>query len=281
MPGLRVHHLNCAHITAMKIGGQPLACHVLLVETPTDGLVLVDTGLGTADYADLGSRLGFGFARLYARPAAAPELAAIRQVESLGFRPSDVRHVVQTHLDLDHVGGLADFPWAAVHVHATELEAATARTGIKARGRYRPPMWAHGPDWVTYSAEGEPWFGFEAVRGLKGLPDQILFVPLPGHTLGHCGVAIETDSGWLLDAGDAYFDARQVRQSVPQIGFHVGLFERIVTTDKALRIRNQDRLRRFVAAQPDVTVFAAHDPGGFPPGGLAAGDDHGQPRRSL
>jgi glyoxylase-like metal-dependent hydrolase (beta-lactamase superfamily II) len=266
MPGLQVHHLNCAHITAMSIGGQPLACHVLLIETPANGLVLVDSGLGTADYADLASRLGFSFARLYGRPAPDPSLAAVRQVAALGFRPADVRHIVQTHLDLDHVGGLSDFPWATVHVHAAELAAATARKGIKARGRYRPPMWAHHPDFVTYSAEGEPWLGFETVRDLKGMPDQILFVPLPGHTLGHCGVAVQGEYGWLLDAGDAYFDARQVHQPVPQIGLHVGLFERVVTTDKRLRVCNQGRLRRFTAAHPEVTVFAAHDPGGFPDG---------------
>lgn len=265
MPGLRVHHLNCAHITAMSIGGQPLACHVLLIETPSDGLVLVDSGLGTADYADLTSRLGFTFARLYGRPAADPSLAAIRQVTALGFQPRDVRHIVQTHLDLDHVGGLSDFPWATVHVHAAELAAATARRGVRARARYRPPMWAHRPDFVTYAAEGDPWLGFEAVRDLKGLPEQILFVPLFGHTRGHCGVAVEGDAGWLLDAGDAFFDARQVYQPVPQIGWHVGLFERAVTTDRRLRLRNQGRLRRFTAAHPEVTVFAAHDPGGLPP----------------
>lgn len=264
MSGLRVYHLNCAHITAMSIGGQPLACHVLLAETPADGLVLVDTGLGTADYADVSSRLGFAFARLYGRPAGDPSLAAIRQVEKLGFQPADVRHIVQTHLDLDHVGGLSDFPWATVHVHAAELDAAMTRKGLKARSRYRPPMWAHHPDFVPYSAEGEPWLGFEAVRGLKGLPDQILALPLPGHTYGHCGIAIETDTGWLLDAGDAYFDARQIYQARPEIGFHVGLFERIVTTDKALRIHNQHRLRQLAASHPEVTIFAAHDPGGFP-----------------
>ncbi|MFY9927983.1 MAG: hypothetical protein WAK82_08280, partial [Streptosporangiaceae bacterium] len=100
---------------------------------------------------------------------------------------------------------------------------------------------------------------------LKGLPEQILVVPLPGHTRGHCGVAVQGDAGWLLDAGDAYFDARQVHQPVPQVGLHVGLFERVVTTDNRLRLYNQGRLRRFTAAHPEVTVFAAHDPGGFPP----------------
>lgn len=260
--GLRVHHLNCAHITAMSIAGLPLACHVLLVETPRDGLVLVDTGLGTADYADITSRLGFTFARLYARPAADESLAAIRQVQALGFDPRDVRHIVQTHLDLDHVGGLSDFPWAAVHVHQLELAAARRRRGPRARSRYRPPMWAHGPDFRTYTAEGEPWFGFDAVRGLDGLPAEILMVPLFGHTHGHCGVAVQSTEGWLLDAGDAIFDHRQLDPE-PRIGLHVGLFEQIVTTNRAQRVANQARLRQLAAGHPEVDVFAAHDPTGL------------------
>jgi glyoxylase-like metal-dependent hydrolase (beta-lactamase superfamily II) len=261
---LKVHHLNCAHITTMKLGGQHLACHVLLVETPGSGLVLVDTGLGTADYTDISSRLGWGFARVYARPVLDPRLAAIEQIQARGFDPADVQHIVQTHLDLDHVGGLSDFPWAMVHVHGTELQAAMTRKGVKGRGRYRPPMWAHRPQWRTYSAQGDPWFGFEAVRELAGLPPEILFVPLPGHTMGHCGVALNTDQGWLLDAGDAYFDPREVHQEKRECAFGVGLFQQIVTTDRKLRFRNQDRLRQFIADHPDVRVFAAHDPGAVP-----------------
>lgn len=265
---LHVHHLNCAHVTTMKLGGKVLACHVMVVETPDSGLVLVDTGLGTADYADISSRLGWSFAHLYAKPAVDPSLAAIEQIRVMGFDPRDVRHIVQTHLDLDHVGGLSDFPWATVHVHATELEAAMTRKGIKARGRYRPRMWAHHPKWQTYAAEGEPWFGFEAVRQLDGLPPEILFIPLPGHTLGHCGVALDTDQGWLLDAGDAYFDPREVHQPKRQCAFGVGMFQKLVTTDKALRFYNQDRLRAFLADHPEVEVFAAHDPGAAPLGSL-------------
>ena len=203
MADIRIHHLNCAHIRSIVLGGLPLACHVLLVETPASGLVLVDTGLGTADYAAISSRLGRAFAYGYARPSINPALAAIRQGAARGFDPRDVRHIVQTHLDLDHVGGLSDFPWAAVHVHEAELAAATARKGARARGRYRPPMWAHGPKWQTYSEQGEPWCGFGAVRVLAGLPEQIIAIPLFGHTPGHCGIAVQTAQGWLLDAGDA------------------------------------------------------------------------------
>ena len=219
-----VHHLNCAHVTRMHLGGKPLACHVMLLETASDGLVLVDSGLGTADYSQIASRLGWAFAYAYAKPMIDPSLAAINQVRQLGFDPQDVRHIVQTHLDLDHVGGLSDFPWATVHVHDVELREAYARKGIRGRGRYRPLMWAHHPNFESYRHEGEPWMGFEAVRELRGLPPEILFVPLPGHTMGHCGVAVQTSDGWLLDAADSYFDPREVHQARRQCAFGVRLF---------------------------------------------------------
>ena len=48
---------------------------------------------------------------------------AIRQVEALGFSATDVRHLVPTHLDIDHAGGLPDFPEAELHVWRPEMEA--------------------------------------------------------------------------------------------------------------------------------------------------------------
>jgi glyoxylase-like metal-dependent hydrolase (beta-lactamase superfamily II) len=47
---------------------------------------------------------------------------AFEQVRALGFAPNDVRHVLLTHLDRDHAGGLSDFvaepPLAAAGVLA-------------------------------------------------------------------------------------------------------------------------------------------------------------------
>jgi glyoxylase-like metal-dependent hydrolase (beta-lactamase superfamily II) len=121
-------------------------------------------------------------------------------------------------------------------------------------------MWAHGLDAQTYSEEGEAWFGFEAVRDLVGLPPEILLVPLFGHTLGHCGVAVQTASGWLLHAGDAYFDAREIKQPVRECAWQVGLFQAAVQTDRALRLHNQARLRALAAAHPEIEIFCAHNP---------------------
>ncbi|MEP9355052.1 hypothetical protein ABLE93_15800 [Xanthobacter sp. KR7-65] len=135
-----------------------------------------------------------------------------------------------------------------------------ARRGVRAKGRYRPLMWAHQPEFNTYSEEGEPWFGFEAVRDLEGLPPEILLVPLFGHTFGHCGVAVRGAEGWLLHAGDSYFDPREVKGPVWQCAPVVRLFQMVVTMDTRARFYNQARLRSFTAAHPEVRVFCAHNP---------------------
>lgn len=272
---MRVHHLDCLTMCppfnkwVSGSGGVwergRMICHVLLIETDAHGLVLVDTAIGLDDCADTAGRLGrdFAFMMGIARPPA--EATAIRQIERLGYSASDVRHLVLTHLDLDHAGGIADFPRARVHVLAEEREAATQRRTFGEKSRYRPCHLAHGPDWATYRAEGERWRGFECVRGLEGLPPEILMIPLTGHTRGHACVAVETGAGALVHAGDAYFHRAAVRDGHGDIPWGLRVFEGNIAVDRS-RIRDNHARLRALGAQDGVTLFCAHDPHEFPAG---------------
>jgi glyoxylase-like metal-dependent hydrolase (beta-lactamase superfamily II) len=137
-----IHHLSCGTMCprgGRLLGGEggPLAqarfvCHCLLIEG-ADGLVLVDTGFGLDDVRRP-RQLGLVFnAVLRPRPAAAE--TAIAQLRERGFDPHDVRHIITTHLDLDHAGGLPDFPDAEVHLLGRELEAAL-HPSLHDRSRY-------------------------------------------------------------------------------------------------------------------------------------------------
>jgi glyoxylase-like metal-dependent hydrolase (beta-lactamase superfamily II) len=264
MRGMRIHHMNCASMcpaimSSIKTPGaktHAMVAHCLLVETEA-GLVLVDTGLGLDDLREPRTRLGGGFVAL-ARPRLDEAETAVRRVEQLGFRPSDVRHVIPTHLDLDHAGGLPDFPKAKVHVYEKEVAAALARETLRERERYRRPHFAHGPEWVRYDVRGERWFGFECVRQLEGLPPELLIVPLVGHTRGHSGVAIDTGSGWLLHAGDAYFSHAEMHPERPSCPLGLRVFQRAVAIDDLARVRNRERVR-LLARDEGVNVFSAHD----------------------
>jgi glyoxylase-like metal-dependent hydrolase (beta-lactamase superfamily II) len=163
---MRIHHLDCGTMCPVAgrwLVGEPgeMVCHVLLIETARDGLLLVDTGFGGADCA-MPARLPRAF-RTLTRPRLDRAQTAAAQVERLGFAREDVRHVVVTHLDLDHAGGLGDFPRAAVHLHRLEYLGASQRDRIKERVRYLPHLWDHAPRWVTYAPEGDMWLGLPAV----------------------------------------------------------------------------------------------------------------------
>src|SRR6185369_5877869 len=174
------------------------------------------------------------------RPWLREAQTAVRQVEALGFSPRDVRHIVLTHLDFDHAGGLDDFPAASIHLLDAEEKSAWRQQKILDRMRYRPLQWASRPRWVTYPrSEGEPWFGFECVRQLAGVPPGILLVPLAGHTLGHAGVAVESEGGWLLHAGDAYFYRQEMQPRNPGCTPGLRAYQRLMEKDRGLRLNNQ------------------------------------------
>lgn len=264
---MHIHHLNCGCMC--PVGGAlfdgfsrgltaRLVCHCLLVET-NQGLVLIDTGFGLRDVNSPYARLspffihfnGIQFDRKY---------TAIDQIERLGFSARDVRHIVLTHLDFDHAGGLEDFPEATVHVMQTEIDAAQDRHGFITSQRYRPEQWDEVKRWKFYSPEGEPWFGFEAVRDLEGLPPEILLIPLAGHTRGHAGVAIQTSEGWLLNAGDAYFYRHEMDSSEPRCTPGMRFYQWMMEVDREARLHNQDRLRALSRDRStDVRLFCSHD----------------------
>jgi glyoxylase-like metal-dependent hydrolase (beta-lactamase superfamily II) len=238
------------------LGRARMICHVLVVETAR-GVVLVDTGLGTDDLS-APSRLGARWVRQVA-PRLDPAEPVVAQLPALGLRADDVTDIVLTHLDLDHAGGIADFPRATIHVHAHEHAAATRELGTRANHRYIAAHWQHEPRWGLFDDGGERWFGFAGVRALDDRDPDVLLVPLHGHTAGHTGVAVRTGERWLLHAGDSYFFHGQVA-TPPHAPFVLRLFQRRSDTDRPARIANQERLRALAAAHGEqVSVFCAHD----------------------
>lgn len=232
-----------------------ISCHCLAIEVG-DGLVLIDTGFGIEDAREP-RRLGL---ENLMGARAEIETTALKQLEALGFAAADVRHIVATHLDPDHTGGLPDFPQAEVHVFAPELESAL-NPRFDERLRYRDVHWAHGPKWTAHdSGGGDEWFGFESVRILPGIDTELALVPLIGHSRGHTGVAIRRGDGWLLHCGDAYFNHGEV-ETPPSCPPMLRFFQNLTAADKRARQSNLDRLRELASRRgEEVTLLCSHDP---------------------
>jgi len=181
------------------------------------------------------------------------------QIEALGFEAGDVKHIVATHLDLDHAGGLPDFPEAEVHVLGAELDAAMSPR-LRDRPRYLGAHWKHNPRWVRHDGEGDEWFGFGGVRILPDLGSEVLLIPLAGHSLGHSGVAIKAGEGWLLHCGDAYFHHDEVA-TPPACPPGLRFFQLLNAADGNQRRANQERLRELVSRHgEEVQLLCSHDP---------------------
>jgi glyoxylase-like metal-dependent hydrolase (beta-lactamase superfamily II) len=260
-----IHHLNCGTMCprgARLLAGEggllasaTLVCHCLLIEG-AEGLVLIDTGFGLQDTRKP-RQLGIPFTAVV-RPRLDAAETAVSQIRELGFEPNDVRHIITTHLDLDHAGGLPDFPDAEVHLLGRELEAAM-NAGWRERPRYVAAHWAHGPRWVAHDSGGEQWLGFEGLRILPGSDAEILLIPLPGHTLGHTGVAVKRAEGWLLHCGDAYFHHGEVHTPA-HCPPGLSVFQAFNQADGALRRQNRERLRELAQRHPDeVELICSHD----------------------
>lgn len=248
-----VRHLDCGTLHAPP--HPAVGCHCLLLVDPA-GLALVDTGIGLKDIADPVGRIGptaiaaAGFQFRWAD-------TAYRQVERLGHDPAAVRHVVLTHGDHDHVGGLADFPQATVHLSAEEHADIVA-----GHPRYSAAQFAHRPRWSPAPAEpAVDWFGLPARPLPLGFGSEVLLVPLFGHTRGHCGVAVRQGDRWLLHAGDAYY----LRAELDTDDHPVSAVSAMRAMYDTARRRSLAELRRLHRDHPGaVTLFGYHDRGELP-----------------
>ena len=270
---MRVHHLNCGTInvpggvSVIGTGGllrrAPGVSHCLLVETD-DGLLLVDSGIGMRDCLSPTPLMNVMLA-IGGFPRNVRE-TAFEQVRSLGFRPEDVRHIALTHFHFDHAGGLPDFPHAQVHIYALEYQAVTEPQDMYERHPYRREHWAHGPEWVVHDLQAERWFGLPHTPWVNLGATAFCFVPLTGHTRGHCAVALRLDGRWLLHCGDAYAYHGEVDPVAPRLAPYAGSLRRLMNLNKSFRHigAHSHRLRELLAAHGDeVVLTCSHDPHEF------------------
>jgi glyoxylase-like metal-dependent hydrolase (beta-lactamase superfamily II) len=241
-----VYHLNCVKIVSPI--NDNVCGHCLLIKE-NDKLVLIDTGIGLLDTLDPIGRIGQELVNLVGYRFDEGQ-TAVRQIENLGLDPKNVTDCVISHLDNDHIGGLADFPEAIVHVGSEEFE--NFNSG---NPRYLKTPLEHNPRIITYKKLGLNWFGFEARKVDINTKTDIFLVPLLGHTLGHCGVAIKVNNEWLFYVADAYY----LRLELNDSDHPVNELAKMRADNNELRITTVDKIRKLIEHHPEIKVFGYHD----------------------
>ena len=253
---ITIHHLNCG---TLAVPSYPtVVCHCLLLQDGED-LSLVDTGIGLRDVWNPVERLGQPLIEMAGFQFHEMD-TAVRRIEAAGLCPLNVRHVVLTHGDPDHTGGLADFPNAQVHISKEELDQVPS-----GHGRYVTTHFAHNPSWKSYGRTTCLWFGLEARPVDMGFSSEVLLIPLFGHTLGHCGVAIQQDDKWLFHVGDAYYlraelttDDHPVSQVAIQRAYDDG--QRRASLQELRRLVREHSKEVDMIGYHDLTELPAHYP---------------------
>ncbi|MCL8537752.1 MBL fold metallo-hydrolase [Chryseobacterium gallinarum] len=242
----RIHHLNCVKISIPM--NNDVIGHCLLIEED-DNLLLIDTGVGVQDVEHPNERLGAELIEAVGFQLDM-ERTVFHQIQKLGLEPAHVKDCVLSHLDPDHTGGLADFPHATVHVSTEELI-----NFYSENPRYLQGHLAHHPFVKEYPASDQHWFGLEARKVDASSETEIFLIPLFGHTLGHCGVAIRWEEKWILYVGDAYY----LRAELEDEQHPAGELAASRADDNTRRLESMVKIKKLINEHPEIEVFGYHD----------------------
>ena len=185
------------------------------------------------------------------------EWAIVPRIEQLGFRPSEVDHILVTHLHWDHSGGMKELAHGQFWIDALEWEHANSLSAADAmRSGYVPADYRALAPRVRQMEIGAD---AEISRGLDVFGDgSVEAVPLRGHSPGHTGYRFHlTDGRKVFFVADAVFTVRQITDHR-----EFGIFPRIAASDVDEARLTMLRLRDWVrtgGCGDDQILVASHD----------------------
>lgn len=177
---------------------------VWVIEHP-EGLIVIDTG-ENAEIKDLDKYLAkeSGFLRYQFKHACKfnidPKDELNFQFEKVNLKIDDVKLVVLTHMHLDHTDGLKFFPKQEIIVGDFEFNHPNNNMPSTFPSWFKPNKVVYKKNRIDVFNEAYPITASE----------DLLYIPTPGHTLGHSSIVFKTDDFDIIFAGDSSYNQKQV-----------------------------------------------------------------------
>lgn len=176
----------------------------VLIEHPTEGLIIFETG-GGKNYPEV---WGAPLNDIFARVDYEPEHELDAQIKKTGHDIKDVKAVIMGHLHLDHAGGLENFKGTdiPIYVHEKELKHAYYSVATKSDlGVYLPKDLGFDLNWQAFSGD------------FLDIAPGINLRHAPGHTPGLCIMQVNLkESGTWIFTTDQYHVFENYENNTPQ-----------------------------------------------------------------
>jgi glyoxylase-like metal-dependent hydrolase (beta-lactamase superfamily II) len=221
-----------------------------LVEHPSAGPILIDTGLHPSCAVDARQNFGRVGMLAFSGLQMQPEQAVTAQLRERGMEHRDVRLVVMTHLHVDHASAMAEFPGATFVFSAREWRAAAEEPRPWLHG-YRRRQFDHAFDYRTLDFERRGVDSYATFgRSFDLLGDgSVRAVYTPGHTQGHMSVVLRLGEREALVAGDAIYTRRTLDEGALPYR----------SEDEHLFARSLREIQLYAQSNPDALVIPGHD----------------------
>jgi N-acyl homoserine lactone hydrolase len=220
-----------------------------LIEHPSAGRILVDTGLHPSVAVDPKENLGRLNAR-FLKPRMDASDAVPAQLRARGVEPASIGTVVMTHLHSDHASAMSEFPASTFLFSHQEWEYATTVSRPAMHGYVRR-QFDHAFDYRTVDFEGEGVDSFASFgRAVDVFGDgSVRLAYTPGHTLGHMSVVVRLRGREALLTGDAAYTRATIETG--------HLPHRMA--DEHLFGRSLREIQIYAQQTPDALIIPGHD----------------------
>jgi glyoxylase-like metal-dependent hydrolase (beta-lactamase superfamily II) len=175
-----------------------------LIEHPTEGLILFETGAGE-NYPEVN---GPQANDVFPRVEYDDSMSLSNQIACTGHHIKDIKMVIIGHLHLDHSGGLEHFRNTGVPVYVHELELKHAFYSVATKS----DLGVYLPHYLNFDINWVPFHGsyYEIAPGLN-------LHHSPGHTPGLCILQVNLKkSGTWIFTSDQYHVKENFQDNVPQ-----------------------------------------------------------------
>ncbi|MBB6241816.1 MBL fold metallo-hydrolase [Rhodanobacter sp. MP1X3] len=255
----------CTHAECATRRGAPLAVArfpalTFFLDHPQWGNILFDTGY-SEHFLHATRHLP---ERLYrtVTPVQLQDSGSLRsQLTCAGLSPLDIKHIVLSHFHGDHVGGLLDFPEAALICSRAAWEDLCSRTRLGSLRvgllpKLLPDDFLERVSWIEDAPLRDlPPELIEFGRGHDLFGDaSMLAVSLPGHAAGHYGLLFEDAKGKsIFLVADAAWSSQAIREGVPPPSLVTGWLG-----DTRVYRDTLQRLHRLAVNAPEIRILPSH-----------------------